>query len=105
MARQPEGMRDVSDFQDITSAPRDGTSIQARIPGHGDDNIIMWLVDTVEGENGPCGCWVFANEDQEPPEDWSDGYCWAMNEDGERSTWPTHWKPARPNPQDERGRE
>ncbi len=83
----------MSDFRDIETAPRDGTPIQARIPGHGDDNIIAWLTDTVEGENGPCGCWVFASE-QEPPADWSDGYCWAINEDGERSTFPTHWKPA-----------
>lgn len=84
----------MSDWNDIKSAPLDGTTIQARIPGHGDDNIIMWLKDCVEDENGSCGSWVFASEYQEPPEDWTDGYCWAVNEDGVRSSWPTHWRPA-----------
>ena len=83
----------MSDFQTIDSAPRDRTPIQARIPGHGDDNIIMWEPDCLENEHGPCGSWVFVSEDQEPPEDWTDGYCWGVNEDGVPSTWPTHWKP------------
>jgi len=78
-------------WKPIQTAPRDGTEIQVRIPGHGDDNVVAWLRDTVEGTNGPCGCWMFTR-DQEPPQDWSDGYCWAINEDGERSTWPTEWK-------------
>lgn len=85
----------MADFQDIKSAPQDGTPIQARIPGHGDDNIIMWLdACLVDDTFGVCGSWVFVNEHQEPPADWSDGYCWAVNEDGVRSSWPTHWKPA-----------
>lgn len=82
------------EWMPIETAPSDGSAIQARIPGHGDDNVIMWLSDCVEDERGSCGSWVFVNEDQEPPDDWSDGYCWASNEDGVRSSWPTHWKPA-----------
>lgn len=90
-------------WKPISTAPKDGTVIQARIPGHGDDNIIMWLHDCVEDENGSCGTWVFASE-QEPPADWSDGYCWAVNEDGVRSSWPIEWR-APPAPESEGGGE
>lgn len=77
-------------FQTIDSAPRDGTTIQARIPGHGDDNLISfeYIGDGAWG-------WTFTT-DQEPPADWTDGWCWAENEDGVPSTQPTHWKPWTP---------
>lgn len=83
----------MQDWQDIKTAPRDGTEIQARIPGHGDDNLICWVADGLENEAGPCGAWAFTT-DQEPPDDWTDGWCWGVNEDGVPSTWPTHWKPS-----------
>ncbi|WP_157885552.1 hypothetical protein [Acetobacter ascendens] len=73
------------------AAPMDGTAIQARIPGHGEDNIISWFDHYVD-ENGEfCGAWNFA-EDQEPPDCWTDGVCWTSNEDGKSSVQPTHWK-------------
>ena len=84
----------MSDWQPIETAPRDGTAIQVVIPGHGADNIIAarrWFVDSDDNE---CYCWVFA-EDQEPPECWTDGICWAINEDGIPSVQPTHWRPLR----------
>lgn len=78
----------------IATAPRDGTPIRARIPGRGDDNLIAWHADCLENSAGePCGAWAFVT-DQEPPDCWSDGYCWEVNEDGGRSAWPTHWAPA-----------
>lgn len=81
-------------WQPIETAPRDGTAVQARIPGHGSDNIIVWVADALVDENEqPCGAWAFA-EEQEPPDDWTDGWCWEVNEDGNRSSWPTEWKPA-----------
>lgn len=83
-------------WQDISSAPRDGTTIQARIPGHGSDNMIAWISDALDDGNGSCGAWTFVLEDQEPPSCWSDGWCWAVNEDGERSAEPTEWKAATP---------
>lgn len=79
-------------WQPIESAPQDGTSFQARIPGHGEDNIIMWIDGLLDSEGGDCGAWVFATE-QEPPDCWTDGICWAVNEDGVPSAQPTHWKP------------
>lgn len=85
----------MSEWQDIATAPRDGTTIQARIPGHGDDNMIAWIFG-VEGENGPCSTWAFTS-DQEPPACWTDGWCWAENEDLVPSVQPTHWKTAQPD--------
>ncbi len=82
----------MSEFQPIETAPRDGTEIQARIPGHGDDNVIAWFADAVEDEDGPCGTWAFTR-DQEPPDCWTDGWCWASNADSLPSIPPTHWKP------------
>lgn len=82
----------MSDCQPIETAPRDGTEIQTRIPGHGEDNIIAWFSDVFEDEDGPCSAWMFTRE-QEPPDCWTDGVCWPSNEDGLPSIQPTHWKP------------
>ncbi|MBK61656.1 MAG: hypothetical protein CL575_01690 [Altererythrobacter sp.] len=80
------------EWQPIENAPRDGTAIQARIPGNGEDNIIAWQVEAFLDDNEePCGGWAFVT-DQEPPECWTDGVCWASNEDEVASVWPTHWK-------------
>lgn len=40
-AKESEGWRDIA------TSPKDGTCIQAKIPGHGSDNIIAW-------SNDPC---------------------------------------------------
>jgi len=83
----------MSEWQDISTAPKDGTWIQARIPGHGFDNIIFWMGGLLDCGSNECGGWAFATEDQEPPDCWTDGICWASNEDGNQSIEPTHWKP------------
>lgn len=80
------------DWQPISSAPKDGTWIQARIPGHGDDNVIFWMTGLLDSDGKECGGWSFATE-QEPPDDWTDGICWEVNEDENRSVPPTHWQP------------
>ncbi len=89
-------------WQPIASAPRDGTVIQAVIPGHGSDNMICWQGVLLDEDGEDWGCWTFAMEEQEPPPCWTDGWCWASNEDGERSAWPIMWKPAAPH-QEEAG--
>lgn len=76
----------------ISTAPRNGTEIQAKIPGHGSDNVIVWTWGMVDESGRDCGGWAFARA-QEPPDCWTDGYCWAFNEDGKPSVKPTHWKP------------
>ena len=82
----------MTDWQTIETAPRDGTPFQARIPGHGDDNVIAWMGGLLDENEDDCGGWFFV-EDQEPPECWTDGTCWAVNEDGIPSVSPTHWMP------------
>lgn len=79
------------DWQAIETAPKDGTWIQAKIPGNGSDNIIAWI-DGFYDEAGQSACgWAFMTE-QEPPECWTDGVCWESNEDCKKSVEPTHWK-------------
>lgn len=79
-------------WQTMETAPKDGTAIQADIPGNGADNIIAWLPGWVDDNDRSCGGWVFL-EDQEPPACWSDGVCWEKNSEGEKSVQPTRWKP------------
>lgn len=82
----------MSDWQPIETAPKDGTAFQAEIPGHGSDNIIAWFRGFVDSGGYICSAWAFV-EDQEAPDDWTDGVCWEVNEDGVKSTPPTRWKP------------
>lgn len=89
----------MGEWKDISSAPKDGTPIQAHIPGHGSDIIIRWTDGLMDSADVPCGGWEMA-DDQEPPDSWTDGICWAVNEDGEPSVQPTHWKPLRSPPSD-----
>lgn len=82
----------MGEWQPISTAPRDGTEIQAMIPGHGADNVIAWQADAfMTTEEETCGGWAFTR-DQEPPECWTDGICWAVNADEQASVQPTMWK-------------
>lgn len=89
----------MTDWLPISSAPRDGTAIQARIPGHGEDNIIAWFDGLLDDQERDCGGWHFV-EDQEPPDCWTDGVCWETNADGVASVKPTHFKPPSPTPRE-----
>jgi hypothetical protein len=79
------------DMKPISTAPKDGTWIQAEIPGHGSDNVIAWMDGLTDSEGNTCGGWSFVTE-QEPPDCWTDGVCWAVNEDGAASITPIRWK-------------
>ena len=81
----------LSGWQPMETAPRDGTAIQAEIPGHGSDNIIAWIDGLMDEHEEDCGSWAFFG-DQEPPQCWSDGVCWASNEDCQPSVQPVAWK-------------
>jgi len=76
----------------MDTAPYDGTAIRAEIPGYGSDNIIAWMDGFHDDEEQSCCGWAFV-EDQEPPLCWTDGVCWASNENGEPSVLPVAWKP------------
>jgi len=82
-------------WQSMDTAPKDGTAIQAEIPGNGSTNIIAWQTGLVDSGGRVCGGWGFM-EDQDPPACWTDGTCWEVNEDGEKSVEPTLWKPLGP---------
>jgi hypothetical protein len=86
---------DTQRWMPIETAPKDGTEFQARIPSHGEDNVIAWVGGLLNSNNEDCGTWAFTR-DQEPPDCWTDGYCWEVNEDGKASVQPTHWKPLPP---------
>ena len=90
----------ASGWQPIESAPKDGTPIQVKIPGHGSDNLIRWSEGFMDEHENPCGCWEWAG-DNEPPECWTDGVCWASNEDHVASVQPTEWKLPTPAEQSE----
>lgn len=82
----------MTEWHDISSAPRDGTPIQAEIPGYGQDNVISWQSGFYDSDEQPCGAWVFV-EEREPPGCWTDGVCWDVNEDLMPSVKPTKWRP------------
>ena len=82
----------MDDWQTMDSAPLDGTPIQAEIPGHGRDNVIAWRGGFVDSQFNMCSAWVVVDE-QEPPDDWTDGVCWDLNEDDRPSAQPIRWKP------------
>ena len=85
----------MSEWKPMSSAPKDGTPFLAEIPGHGSDNIIAWMDGLLDEHGDECGAWCF-EEGQEPPDCWTDGICWAVNEDGKPSVRPTRWKPLPP---------
>lgn len=82
-----------SGFLPFDQAPRDGTWIQALIPGHGSDNVIAWCEGAFMNDaEESCGGWSFMT-DQEPPDCWTDGVCWTSNDCGVPSMLPTAFKP------------
>lgn len=81
-----------ADWKPMETAPRDGTAIQAKIPGNGSVNIIMWMGGFLDEAEQDCCCWVFVHEEQEPPECWTDGVCWSSNENDDPSVQPVAWK-------------
>ncbi len=74
----------------METAPRDGTPIQAKIPGHGSNNIIQWMcIDDY-------WTWGIVGE-HDWPDSWDDGICWASNSSEQPSVLPVAWKPLERN--------
>lgn len=79
-------------WQPIETAPKDGRTVKLRTAdGLEFDASYEFGFSNSGGED--CCCWVgFVNH----PIDWTDGVCWAVNEDHKQSTLPTHWLPEAP---------
>ena len=60
-------------WQSMKTAPRDGTEIQAEIPGNGSDNVIAFRGAFVDSDGNSC-------------------VCWERNADNVASVKPTRWK-------------
>ena len=71
------------------------TDIQARIPGHGEDNIIAWQSGFMDENEEDCGGWAFTT-DQGATAMLDRWRLLGSNEDDAPSVEPTHWKPAPP---------
>lgn len=88
----------MREWQSISSAPRDGTPIEARIVGYSRAAraVISWREGFEAEDAADIGAWVWMLETRKPPTSWTDGVCWSSNEDGKPSTRPTHWRPISP---------
>lgn len=76
----------------MDTVPLDGRKIRFHMP---DGNSFMAeIVDGLVDANGDsCWCWGAVDED-EAPDDWTDGICWEQNENGKPSTYPVGWSPS-----------
>ena len=88
----------MSEWFDISTAPRDGTPIKARIVGYSRaaPAVISWRESFLTEKGDDTGAWVWELETSRPPASWTDGVCWARNEDDKPSSRPTHWRPIIP---------
>ena len=78
-------------MQPIETAPRDGTVIKVQTAGH----LVFrasWQGGLVDESERECGGWLAEDEDDQP-NCWTGGVCWAENADGRQSDQPTHWEP------------
>lgn len=57
---------------------------------------------SIDEDGQSCGAWVAEDPDKAPP-CWTDGQCWASNENEEASDPVTHWKPLDPPPPQAQG--
>ena len=81
----------MSKWHDIKTAPG---MVTVRVKTEqGRKLLAFWDGMAVEGPNGSTGAWVAAVEGKHPP-CWSDGICWAENEDLKPSDRPVKWQPA-----------
>lgn len=77
----------------IDSAPKDGTEVIVRVPGHGDYRV-RWQAGFYGEDGGGGATWVCF--DDRAPVCWTDGVCWQTNEDDKPSKKPKYWRPISP---------
>ncbi|PZU95595.1 MAG: hypothetical protein DI527_00875 [Chelatococcus sp.] len=77
-------------WNDIESAPRDRPAILLTFQGH----VVKaaWQTGFTDENGRDTGAWCATEEGQHPP-CWSEGVCWASNEDESPSDPPVAWLP------------
>ena len=73
----------------MTEALRVGAEDPIRLHMPDGSDFLAGLVP-VEGEHKSVWAWTEIEEGT-APEDWTDGVCWQVNEDGKQSTQPIGW--------------
>lgn len=78
-------------WQDIETAPKDGATPLRLKTADGMEFNATYEWGFCNSDNEDCWCWVA--DDDNHPDDWTDGVCWAVNEDLKPSTLPIRWMP------------
>jgi hypothetical protein len=91
LVKEIERLLDEAHWSPMSTAPKDGTLIEVKIPGHGDDNVICWGNFAIK--NGKkYSSWGLMQGIAIPC--WKYGICWNDNQDLEKaSVQPTAWRP------------
>ena len=75
----------MGEWQSVDVAPREVPLIVRTERGRIFKACIRYLDDE-------CGyTWATPEEHDVCPDDWTDGVCWTVSADGERSDWPVEW--------------
>lgn len=83
-------------WRPIETAPMDGTQVILLTPDRSSFPA-QYMPGFLDGDGNDCWGWVAMSDLH--PDDWSDGVCWDVNEDGLPSQKPTSWMPLPPPPE------
>jgi len=101
-AARDEGRAEgLGGWEPIETAPSDTPVIV--ITAEGRIFKAIYKPGVAENEQGSCGAWCTVEETDPHPACWTDGMCWASNEDGVPSDAPAGWLPAPPASQTQEG--
>lgn len=82
------------DWQPMDTVPLNEPVVRLHMPDG--TSFLAHLVPSIDSDDQDCWAWCAVNED-EAPDNWTDGVCWAVNGNLERSTQPIGWSSAEPN--------
>lgn len=74
----------------METAPVDGTEIRLRLKS-GREITARMQPGFIGSDEQDCSCWVCV--DDKHPKSWTDGACWASNDEEKPSDPPTRWQP------------
>jgi len=75
---------------DMDAAPRDGTPVEIKTQ-NGCQFAASFQSGFIDSSCNDTSVWCEVEEDTAPP-CWTDGACWAVNENFVESSQPTHWR-------------